>query len=77
MADAPSRYLYLVDEATDELVAICPADGLDEAWITRLEAELAVKAGVDDPESNMAIRDSQLRPLADALLQKAWASRLA
>lgn len=72
---APHRYLYLVDEATDEVVALCPADDLDEPWIARLEAELAVQAGADDPESSMAIRDSAIAPLPDDLLQRAWASR--
>lgn len=69
----PTRYLYLVDTARDELLRIYSLDHLaSEIEINSYEARLRAKHAVDDPESGLALRDSETKPLHDELLREAW-----
>lgn len=75
MTPPPLRYLYLVDLETNEAIAICPIDGMDEGQVVATEIQLAEDAGVDDPANNLAIRDSAARPLPADDLSRVWMQR--
>lgn len=69
----PDRYFYLVDETTEDLLAIFPVgeEYQHELKIITLEAQLRAEHNVDDPLSGLALRDSLSRPLDPELLRLA------
>lgn len=75
MTPPPLRYLYLVDLETNEAIAICPIDGMDEGQIVAMELQLAEDVGADDPANNLLIRDSATRPLPAHDLARVWRER--
>lgn len=72
MSQPPEHYLYLVAIETDEVLAIHPLDGLHPLKAITAEAQLRATANVDDPESGLAIRDSDVRPLPADDLARIW-----
>lgn len=62
----PTRYLYLVEMETGELLAIFSIDHLArEGEVIVYEAQLRAEHNVDDPASGLVLKDSLLDPLPE------------